>query len=205
MKRIVKIVLLSLLALGLFACGNGSGASGTSGTNADGKKEIKKPVVEMSIKDYGTIKLELEPEHAPITVENFLKLVNDGFYNGLTFTRVVPGYMILGGDPTKDGTGTTGTSIKGEFEQNGVNNPLKHTRGAISMARLENQFDSASSQFFIMQQDSADLDGSCAVFGYIVGDGIKVVDKICEEVSTDEYGQVDFMEQPIIEYIKVIG
>ena len=205
MKKIVKIVLLGLLTFTLFACGNGGGSdakSGGSGTAA--KKDVKKPKLEMSIKEYGIMTLELEPEYAPITVENFLKLVNDGFYDKLSFTRAIPDYMIIGGDPVGDGTGGTGTSIKGEFSSNGVDNPLKHTRGAISMARLEGQPDSASSQFMIIQKDNAELDGACAVFGYVTS-GIEIVDKICEEVPIDEYGFIDFTSQPVIEYIKVIG
>ena len=207
MKIKFKIILLCLLTVSLVACGNGgnggSGGNEEKGSKAAENAEVKKPKLEMSIKDYGIITMELEPECAPITVENFVNLVNEKFYDGLTFTRVVPGQMILGGDPTKDGKGAAKASIKGEFEHNGINNPLKHVRGAVVMARLENDYDSASSQFYIMQQDYPDLDGACAVFGNVTS-GMEIVDKICEEVSTDEYGQVDFMEQPIIDYIKVI-
>ena len=130
----------------------------------------------MKIKDGGEIKLELYPEIAPITVENFVKLVKEGFYNGLIFHRVIEGFMIQGGDPTGTGMGGPGYQIKGEFMSNGVNNPLKHTRGVISMARSMMP-DSAGSQFFIMHQDAPHLDGQYAAFGKMV-EGFEVLDKI---------------------------
>ena len=123
-----------------------------------------------------TIRLELYPEIAPITVENFLDLVNKGFYNGLTFHRIIPGFMIQGGDPSGNGTGGPGYSIKGEFKSNGVNNTMKHERGVISMARA---FDpnSAGSQFFIMHKDAPHLDGEYAAFGKVI-EGLETVDEI---------------------------
>lgn len=134
------------------------------------------PHVLFKIKDYGTIKLELFPSIAPITVKNFLKLVESGFYNGLTFHRIIEGFMIQGGDPLGNGTGGSKDKIKGEFAKNGINNPLLHTRGVISMAR--SMFpDSASSQYFIMHKDAPHLDGSYAAFGVVI-EGIEVVDKI---------------------------
>ena len=122
------------------------------------------------------IKIELDDKAAPITAANFRKLVKEGFYDGLTFHRVIKGFMIQGGDPTGTGAGGSGKTIKGEFSSNGVNNPLKHTRGVISMARSMNP-DSASSQFFIMHQDAPHLDGSYAAFGKVV-EGIEAVDEI---------------------------
>ena len=122
------------------------------------------------------IKIELDHKAAPITAANFEKLVREGFYDGLTFHRVIKGFMIQGGDPTGTGMGGSSKTIKGEFASNGVNNPLKHTRGVISMARSMDP-DSASSQFFIMHQDSPHLDGSYAAFGKVV-EGIKAVDEI---------------------------
>lgn len=122
------------------------------------------------------IRIELYPETAPITVENFIKLVQDGFYDGLTFHRVIPGFMIQGGCPNGTGTGGPGWHIKGEFASNGVENPLKHTRGVISMARAMDP-DSAGSQFFIMHQDAPHLDGQYAAFGHVV-EGMDVVDAI---------------------------
>ena len=130
----------------------------------------------IEVKEFGTIEVELNPSVAPITVENFVKLANKGFYNGLTFHRVIKGFMIQGGCPKGNGTGGPGYSIKGEFYANGINNPLKHTRGVISMARAMDP-DSAGSQFFIMHQDAPHLDGQYAAFGK-VSKGIEVVDAI---------------------------
>lgn len=158
----------------------------------------------MNIKDYGEIKLELDANIAPITVTNFIKLVNDGFYDGLTFHRVIDGFMIQGGDPDGDGTGGSKETIKGEFSSNGFTNNLSHERGVISMAR-SNDMDSASSQFFIMHEDNTKLDGNYAAFGKVTS-GIEVVDKVVESVSKygDDNGMLDKEYQPVIEYIKVI-
>lgn len=128
------------------------------------------------------IKIELDPSAAPITCENFEKLVSDGFYDGLTFHRVIYGFMIQGGCPLGTGTGGPGHTIKGEFKSNGIDNPIKHTRGVISMARSMMP-NSAGSQFFIMHKDSPHLDGQYAAFGRVV-EGIEVVDEIAE-VDTD--------------------
>ena len=134
------------------------------------------PIVRITMDSGKTIRLELYPEIAPITVENFLDLVNKGFYNGLTFHRIIPGFMIQGGDPSGNGTGGPGYSIKGEFKSNGVNNTMKHARGVISMARA---FDpnSAGSQFFIMHKDAPHLDGEYAAFGKVI-EGLEAVDEI---------------------------
>ena len=134
------------------------------------------PIVRITMDSGKTIRLELYPEIAPITVENFLDLVNKGFYNGLTFHRIIPGFMIQGGDPSGNGTGGPGYSIKGEFKSNGVNNTVKHERGVISMARA---FDpnSAGSQFFIMHKDAPHLDGEYAAFGKVI-EGLEAVDEI---------------------------
>lgn len=134
------------------------------------------PIVRITMNSGKTIRLELYPEIAPITVENFLDLVNKGFYNGLTFHRIIPGFMIQGGDPSGNGTGGPGYSIKGEFKSNGVNNTVKHERGVISMARA---FDpnSAGSQFFIMHKDAPHLDGEYAAFGKVI-EGLEAVDEI---------------------------
>ena len=130
----------------------------------------------------GKIEIELYPDAAPITVANFEKLVNEGFYDGLTFHRVIPGFMVQGGDPLGNGMGGAKNNIKGEFRANGHTNPIKHTRGVISMARA---FDpnSASSQFFIMHADAPHLDGQYAAFGKVVS-GIEVVDEIAS-IPTD--------------------
>ncbi len=140
------------------------------------------PIVTIKIKDMGDIRAELYPEVAPITVENFIKLAGSGFYNGLTFHRIIPGFMIQGGDPEGTGMGGPGYSIKGEFMSNGVPNGLNHTRGVLSMARSMMP-DSAGSQFFIMHEDAPHLDGEYAAFGKVI-EGIEVVDKVAS-VKTD--------------------
>lgn len=159
--------------------------------------------IEITVRDYGTISVELDGDHAPITVANFLKLAGDGFYDGLTFHRIISGFMIQGGDPLGTGMGGSDKEIKGEFAANGVDNPLSHTRGAISMARSQ-RMDSASSQFFIVHEDSTFLDGNYACFGYVT-EGIEVVDAICEATKVeDNNGTVAKNNQPVIESIKVI-
>ena len=132
----------------------------------------------IKVKDFGTIKVKLDEKSAPITVDNFVKLVNKGFYNGLIFHRVIRGFMIQGGCPLGTGTGGPGYTIKGEFAANGVANPLRHERGVISMARAMDP-DSAGSQFFIMHQDAPHLDGEYAAFGKVI-EGIEVVDAIAK-------------------------
>ena len=140
------------------------------------------PIVTIKIKGMGDIKAELYPQIAPITVENFVKLAGSGFYNGLTFHRIIQGFMIQGGDPEGTGMGGPGYSIKGEFSTNGFPNPLNHTRGVLSMARSMMP-DSAGSQFFIMHEDAPHLDGNYAAFGKVI-EGIEVVDKVAS-VKTD--------------------
>lgn len=142
----------------------------------------------IEINDGGIIKLELDETAAPITVANFKNLVQDGFYDGLTFHRIIPGFMIQGGDPSGNGTGGSKECIKGEFQSNGVKNPIKHTRGVISMARAQDP-NSASSQFFIMHADAPHLDGMYAAFGHVV-EGMEVVDKIANT-------KTDFRDCPI--------
>ena len=139
-------------------------------------------MVRITMQDGGVIDLELDAQAAPITVENFLKLVGEGFYDGLTFHRVIPGFMIQGGCPDGTGMGGPGWHIKGEFARNGVPNPIKHTRGVISMARAMDP-NSAGSQFFIMHEDAPHLDGGYAAFGHVVA-GMDVVDRIAD-VATD--------------------
>ena len=141
-------------------------------------------MVRITMEDGGIIDIELNEEVAPITCENFKKLVSEGFYNGLTFHRVIPGFMIQGGCPLGNGTGMGGPGycIKGEFEANGIRNDLRHTRGVLSMARAQDM-DSAGSQFFIMHKDAPHLDGQYAAFGKVVA-GMEVVDKIAS-VRTD--------------------
>lgn len=157
---------------------------------------------EINIKDYGVIKVELNGDVAPITVANFINLANSHFYDGLTFHRIIDGFMMQGGDPLGNGTGGSDNTIKGEFSQNGVENNLSHTRGAISMAR-STDMDSASSQFFIVQSDSTYLDGQYACFGYVT-DGMDIVDEICKNaVTTDSNGSVSAENQPVINSITI--
>lgn len=184
---IFAALLTALLALGMLA-GCGGKSSGETAV--------------IKVKDYGTITVALDEKEAPITVKNFVKLAKDGFYDGLTFHRIISGFMIQGGDPNGDGTGGSDKTIKGEFKSNGVENSISHKRGVISMARSSDP-DSASSQFFIMHQDSTQLDGDYAAFGHVTK-GMDVVDKICEKVQVqDENGTVAKADQPVIESIKI--
>lgn len=163
-----------------------------------GKKEVL-----IEVENYGDIEVELYADEAPITVANFLSLVEDGFYNGLTFHRIIDGFMIQGGDPLGNGTGGSSETIKGEFSLNGVNNSIEHERGVISMARSES-YDSASSQFFIVQQDSPHLDGAYAAFGKVTK-GMEVVDEICKNTKVeDSNGTVLKENQPVIKQITII-
>lgn len=176
---------------------NATNQSSTTGPEFKATKHAQ-----IAIKNYGTISLELYGEEAPITVNNFVKLANEGFYNGLTFHRIISGFMIQGGDPNGDGTGGSTENIKGEFSQNGVQNRILHTRGTISMAR-SSENDSASSQFFIMQQDATHLDGAYAAFGRVTS-GLEIVDKICENTPvTDSNGTVTAENQPVITSVKI--
>ena len=171
MKKII-IILVSILCL-----------------TGCGKKEYDNPIVTMNIKDYGTIKIELYPKYAPNTVANFVNLVEEGFYNGNTFHRLVPGFVLQGGDPEGNGTGDPGYSIKGEFRENGyTKNTLKHTTGIISMARRTSP-DSAGSQFFIVLADtqmiSASLDNKYAAFGKVI-QGMDVIKNIEDNAKVED-------------------
>ncbi len=159
--------------------------------------------VEIEIEGYGTIALELDADKAPITVTNFVKLVKEGFYDGLTFHRIIDGFMIQGGDPLGNGMGGSDENIKGEFALNGVKNDISHERGVISMARAQNP-NSASSQFFICHKDSKFLDGSYAAFGYTKS-GIEIVDLICHDTPVvDGNGTVRRDNQPVITQIRIV-
>ena len=160
-----------------------------------------KHYVEMKVKDYGTIELELDSDVAPITVTNFINLVNSKFYDGLTFHRIIDGFMMQGGDPLGNGTGGSSKTIKGEFSENGVKNSISHVRGVISMAR-SSDYNSASSQFFIVQKDTTSLDGQYAAFGKVIS-GMDVVDRIAKVKVEDDNGTVSKENQPVIESIRV--
>ena len=157
-------------------------------------------MIRITMKDGGVIDLELDSKAAPITVENFEKLVKEGFYDGLIFHRVIPGFMIQGGDPEGTGMGGPGWHIKGEFAANGWDNPIGHKRGVISMARAQDP-NSAGSQFFIMHQDAAYLDGQYAAFGKVVK-GIEVVDKIAG-VRTNRWNNRPYEDQ-VIDTIRIV-
>ena len=190
----MKLLLVGLLCFTLTACNE----------NKEPSIDLKDKVnVVMNVSNYGEVTIELDPSIAPITVENFVNLVNDGFYDGLTFHRVITGFMVQGGDPSANGTGGSGVNIKGEFNSNGIQNNLSHTRGVISMAR-SNDPNSASSQFFIMHQDSPHLDGNYAAFGKVTN-GIEIIDEICNDsIVEDGNGTVAKENQIKIESIKII-
>lgn len=216
-KKFSFLLVLAVLVMGLSACGS-SKSDTTSETKAPKATETAEVTKEpeskttdtkgkhhakIKVKDYGTIEVELDGDTAPITVANFIKLVNEKFYDGLTFHRIMSGFMIQGGDPLGNGTGGSDETIKGEFSSNGVENNISHKRGVISMARSSDP-DSASSQFFIMHQDSTYLDGEYAAFGKVTK-GMKVVDKICEDATpTDGNGTIEKADQPVIESIRMV-
>ena len=195
---IIAVLLVAGAAL-LFALGGGKETSQPAGPISMNPTHT----VQIDVQDYGTITAELYGEAAPITVANFVKLVNEGFYDGLTFHRIISGFMIQGGDPLGNGTGGADQDIKGEFAANGWNNPIAHERGVLSMARSSAP-NSASSQFFIMHQAAPHLDGSYAAFGKVLT-GMDVVDAICANTPvTDGNGSVAKANQPIITSIRVI-
>ena len=220
MKRLISIILMAaLLSLCLTGCGDTrenadkSTAKTTKKESFAEKKDADtsnsqyltgKHHAEIVIAEYGKLELELDADVAPITVTNFVNLAKKGFYNGLTFHRIMSGFMIQGGDPNGDGTGGSEETIKGEFKSNGIENTMCHKRGVISMARTQNDPDSASSQFFIVQADSDFLDGDYAAFGKVTA-GMDIVDKICQSVQPiDNNGTVPADQQPKITAIKVI-
>ena len=199
MKKIFKFTMALLLTLCLAGCGGSKDNNKTD----DNKLLSGNHHAVIDVKDYGIIKLELNADVAPISVTNFVNLAKDGFYDGLTFHRIMENFMIQGGDPLGNGTGGSDKNIKGEFRDNNVENNLSHTRGAISMARSQDN-DSASSQFFIVHKDSTFLDGQYAAFGYVY-EGIEVVDKIATGVTpVDGNGTIEAADQPVITSIKII-
>ena len=195
MRKIAALI-LAVLCLGALA-------SGCAKKEAESPYLKGKHHVEIEVQDYGTIAVELDADTAPITVTNFIGLAKDGFYDGLTFHRIISGFMIQGGDPKGNGTGGSGNPIKGEFEANGVKNGILHERGVISMARAKDM-NSASSQFFIMHKDYPSLNGQYAAFGHVTS-GIEVVDAICENTPVqDKNGTVLPKDQPKITAVRVI-
>ena len=221
-SRIVSIALALMIACAAFmftACaGNGTSSTGTTkkaetattavqattaapATADEATGNVIKAVID--VKDYGEIKLDLYPDVAPKTVANFKKLAESGFYDGLTFHRIMEGFMIQGGDPKGNGTGGSDEEIFGEFTANGFVNNLSHTRGVISMARNSVSMDSASSQFFIVHQDSTFLDGQYASFGKVT-EGMEVVDQIAKDAKPiDNNGTIPSAQQPVINSVTI--
>lgn len=214
MKKFLSLLLSAMLIVaGLTSCGTDSTSGAEASSNTAGLKENSteetknmltgKHHVEITVKDKGVIAVELDADTAPITVTNFVELANSGFYNGLTFHRIIEGFMIQGGDPKGNGTGGSDKNIKGEFAANGIKNDISHERGVISMAR-SSAYDSASSQFFIMHKTSTHLDGQYAAFGHVTS-GMDIVDDLAENTPvSDSDGTVLKANQPVIESIKVI-
>lgn len=233
MKKIWKLAISAALTImciaGLTACGdtnvtavnevnstntntnetssNANTSASAVNTNTDTSDEYLSGIhhAEIEVADYGTIYVELDADTAPITVTNFVNLANDGFYDGLTFMRIMSGFMIQGGDPNKDCTGGASNTIKGEFASNGVQNNISHKRGTISMARGGSK-DSASSQFFICNADAEFLDGDYAAFGTVT-DGMDIVDAITNDYAAmgDSNGVIRNIEiQPVITTIKIV-
>ena len=208
MKRFISLLLIAVMAFTLFtAC--------SSEENEESAKEFvydenKTYYATIDIIDYGKIVVKLDSAQAPQTVENFVKLATSGFYDGLTFHRIMKGFMMQGGDPLGNGRGGSEQNIFGEFLENGHNNTLSHKRGVISMARQgenpytgEKNYNSASSQFFICHKDSPHLDGKYAAFG-VVTEGLEVVDEVCEEaIPIDRNGTIPAANQPVIEKITI--
>ncbi len=215
MKKIISLTLILAICLFSFAsCGskkennndtnqNSTTLSNVETTTENTTEKANDPKIKITVKNYGVIKLKLDSSQAPITVANFVKLVKSGFYDGLTFHRIMKGFMIQGGDPLGTGMGGADETIKGEFSSNGVQNNISHTRGTISMARSSDP-NSASSQFFICDADSTFLDGEYAAFGKVTK-GLDVIDKIASDAQpTDDNGTIAKEQQPVIEKIEVI-
>ena len=204
MKKILLIILALLLVFTFMtACGDEQSEDpGTEPGNTvpDDGEMLAPRIVKMTIKDYGTVTLELDPNAAPETVNNFVDLAASGFYDGLKFHRIMDGFMIQGGaDPTADLQ-----PIKGEFASNGVNNTISHVEGVISMARVPGDPNSATSQFFITVADSTFLDGDYAAFGYVT-EGLDICKKIAADAKPiDDNGTIPEEEQPVIESVEVV-
>ena len=199
MSKRCGILILVLSAVLLTACGSKT-APEPAATPAGSAGQLRH--AEITVKDYGTIKLELDEGAAPITVANFIQLAQSGFYDGLTIHRIIDGFMIQGGDPDGNGTGGSKETIKGEFAKNGVSNPISHVKGTISMAR-SNDPNSARSQFFITVADATFLDGSYAAFGRVT-EGMEVAEQIAKDARPiDSNGTIPPEQQPVIEKIVI--
>lgn len=206
MKRKFALILTAILAVSMLLAGCGGGSSepeepaAPEVTKAEG---IGIHHAEIEIADYGTVSLELNGDEAPITVQNFMDLAKAGFYDGLTFHRIIDGFMIQGGDPNGDGTGGAENNITGEFASNGIENNIAHEKGVISMARSMDP-NSASSQFFIMVEAAPHLDGEYAAFGHVTS-GQEIVDQIAKDAKPlDDNGTIAPEDQPVITAVRII-
>ncbi|MBQ3257798.1 MAG: peptidylprolyl isomerase [Oscillospiraceae bacterium] len=203
MKKMTTLILALCLLLTVTACGGTQGGESAQTTVVTMElDETATYYADIEIADYGTVTVQLDQGAAPITVANFVELAESGFYDGLTFHRIISGFMVQGGDPEGNGTGGSDTKIKGEFAANGWDNPIKHERGVISMARSK-AYDSASSQFFIMHADAPHLDGGYAAFGRVT-EGMDVIDAICNDAKpTDNNGSIAPDAQPVITSVTI--
>lgn len=204
-KTLITLITLLILSM-IFSVGcaksNNTSSMDDNVMHIDASSLETDTYADIEIENYGTITVALDKTSAPVTVDNFINLAENGFYDGLTFHRIMEGFMMQGGDPKGDGSGGADSKIVGEFKQNGYENNISHTRGAISMARAM-AYDSASSQFFIVHEDSTFLDGTYAGFGYVT-EGMDIVDQICEEaVPTDNNGTIPKEAQPVIKTITI--
>lgn len=206
MKKIKLLVLCMAMGLCLVGCGETEKETESNVSESVENEEntlVGTNLVELEVENYGTIVMELYADIAPMTVANFLSLVGEGFYDGLTFHRIIEGFMIQGGDPLGNGTGGSDEEIIGEFSANGITNDLTHVEGTVSMAR-SSDMDSASSQFFIMHAASPHLDGSYAAFGTVI-EGMDVVNAIAVGVAVEDgNGTVAAVNQPIIKSIRIL-
>ncbi len=200
----MKIKHILIVAMALLLCvGCGKSGADTAGTYTPPALDAEATYyADIDIADYGVITIQLDQTVAPVTCANFVELAESGFYDGLTFHRIIAGFMMQGGDPLGNGTGGSDNNIFGEFKSNGHENNLSHTRGVVSMARAQAP-NSASSQFFICHEDSDFLDGEYAAFG-VVTEGMDVVDAVCESAEpTDNNGTIPAENQPVITSVKI--
>ncbi len=213
------MMLIAAMALMMAGCGGSDESTEAESSDQTTQEQAEEPAeetpelemaaepigihhAEIEIADYGTIKLELDGDTAPVSVQNFMDLANAGFYDGLTFHRIMDGFMIQGGDPNGDGTGGSDKNIKGEFAANGIANDISHKKGVISMARAQDP-DSGSSQFFITVADSEFLDGMYAGFGHVT-EGQDIADKIAADAKPlDDNGTIAPEDQPVITAIRI--
>lgn len=212
MKKLFAVAMTVAMVLAMTACGSNQTTDTTGGSSADASipgtytpellDEAKTYYADIDIADYGKITVKLNQAEAPVTCANFVALAEDGFYDGLTFHRIMIDFMMQGGDPEGNGMGGSENNIVGEFAQNGCENNISHKRGVISMARA-NDPNSASSQFFICHADSEFLDGAYAAFGEVT-EGLDVVDAVCNAAQpTDNNGTIPAEAQPVMTSVKI--